>query len=148
MVMDLVAHGAMVYAALRKAIEIADKAGDLEMKAALLDVMEYNQELRQRVIDLEASKAYLTEQLALKEQLVFRDDNLYWRRTDDAGGFEGPYCPKCRDGDVKLAHMARVPASEGTTAGFRCVVCAYYARQNPNEPDPPLPRRRVTSSGV
>jgi hypothetical protein len=49
------------------------------MKAALLDVLEYNQGLRERILELEAGQAVLKEQLALREQLVVKGD-VYWRR--------------------------------------------------------------------
>lgn len=46
--------------------------------------------------------------------------NVYWRQSGP-GAPEGPFCPKCRDGEGKTARMSDRPHDDF----WRCPVCDY-----------------------
>jgi hypothetical protein len=104
------------YEAIKDAIGVADQLRNTDLRQKLADVQmegaklaEENARLRQELIDLR-------EQLQTRQDMHFRD-NVYWRRRADAE--EGPFCPKCLDGDRKAARMVDRPDDEW----WRCPVC-------------------------
>lgn len=106
------------YEALRDAVSVADQLGDTEMRKKLVAVemecvklAEDNAFLRQQLLDLR-------EKEQLRENMEFRD-NVYWQRLED-GKYEGPYCPKCRDGAQKNTRMQE----RSDDHYWRCKVCS------------------------
>lgn len=107
----------------KSAVELAKETGNPELRQALLDAQgqvqemyddllrlrEDNQELRERVADLE-------KQLAVEEELEF-NDGVYWRRTEE-GGREGPFCHPCWSERGKLE-----PLRNTRHGSFFCEVC-------------------------
>lgn len=80
-----------------------------------------NVDLRDKLAALEASRS-------MRDEMVFKNE-AYWRvRVGQPD--EGPFCPKCYDGDKKLARMT--DRGNGFTC---CVVCKHcYGKQKPFGP--------------
>jgi regulator of replication initiation timing len=105
------------YEALKDALTVADQLKNAELKQKLADVQvecaklaEENARLRQELIELR-------EQTQTRQEMEYHD-NVYWRQLP-GGKREGPFCPKCIDGDRKKARM-----SERRDDNFwRCPVC-------------------------
>ena len=107
------------YEALKDAIAAADRLRDAEMKQRLADVQvecaklaEENARLRQELIDLR-------ERERIREEMQYAD-NVYWRPSGK-GKREGPFCPKCFDGENKTARMSE----HLEDSYWRCPVCNY-----------------------
>ena len=69
--------------------------------------------LRGRIADLESAEL-------IRATMVFKNDT-YWRPLSD-GSEEGPFCPKCFDGEGKVSRMT--DRHNGFTC---CVVCNHCA---------------------
>src|SRR5712692_1561912 len=80
------------------------------LRKEMAKLAEANAHLRRRVLELEHNAKDLDAMIHLH--------NVYWLTRDD-GSEDGPFCPKCRDGDRKPARMADEP---GTDYWF-CPVC-------------------------
>jgi hypothetical protein len=66
--------------------------------------------------------------LAMRDEMAFRNE-AYWRIRAGQSD-EGPFCPKCLDGDAKTARMT--DRGNGFTC---CVVCGHcYGRARPIAP--------------
>ena len=92
------------YEAVTDAIGVADQLRNVELKQKMVDVQmeclklaEDNASLRQELIALR-------EQVKLRQVMQFKD-NAYWRDIGE-GKMEGPFCPKCLDGNNKPARMS------------------------------------------
>lgn len=92
------------YEAIKDAIIVADRLRDIELKQRLADVQvecaklaEENAKLRQELLDLR-------EQAKTRQEMYYQN-NVYWRQTAD-GKPDGPFCPKCLDGNHKAARMS------------------------------------------
>jgi len=80
--------------------EMIQKLATVQMEGAKL--AQENAELREELLTLkEAAK--------LRDVMVFHD-NVYWMTRD--GKEEGPFCPKCWDGDGKAVRMIDYPSLE------------------------------------
>jgi hypothetical protein len=106
------------YEAIKDALAAADRLRDAELKQRLADVQmecaklaEDNARLRQELIDLR-------EQSRTRQEMHYQE-NVYWRRSGQ-DKLEGPYCPKCLDGDNKAARMTDQPGVNWWT----CPVCS------------------------
>jgi hypothetical protein len=116
------------YEALKDVLTLADRLKDAELKQRLADVQmegaklaEENARLRQELIDLR-------QQVDTRQQMEFRD-NVYWRLSLQGKG-EGPFCPKCLDGDGKAARMVDAPNH------WECPVCDFTTRKPGSDPGP------------
>lgn len=92
------------YEAIKDIATVADRLRDAELKHRLADVQmegaklaEENARLRQELLDLR-------EQAKTRQEMHYRD-NVYWRQLG-GGKSEGPFCPKCLDGNGKTARMS------------------------------------------
>ena len=106
------------YEAVKDLIKIADRIRDAELKQKLADVQmegaklaEENARLRQELIDLR-------QQVQTRQEMIFRD-NVYWRHQSD-DKIEGPFCPKCLDGEGKSSRMTDLADNY-----WRCPVCSF-----------------------
>jgi ribosomal protein L37AE/L43A len=86
-----------------KAAELSDKFRNTELKELLvnarikaLEIAEENLSLREELLRLRTAAQN-------KETLVF-EYGVYWRKTESAEP-EGPFCPKCFDGDGKVVRL-------------------------------------------
>lgn len=107
------------YEAFKDLLAVADRLRDAELKHKLADVQmegarlaEENARLRQELIALQ-------EQVRTRQEMQYRD-NVYWRQAGQ-GEREGPFCPKCLDGDGKPARMS----DRADDDCWRCPVCRY-----------------------
>jgi ribosomal protein L37AE/L43A len=116
------------YEAIKDLVTVADRLRDADLKHRLADVqLEYaklaeeNVRLRQELLDL--------REHAQTRQEMHYQDNVYWRRSGQ-DKVEGPFCPKCLDGQDKPARM-----SERSGDSFwRCPVCNTAIRKPGAEP--------------
>ena len=111
------------YEAIKDAVTAAEKLRSAELKQKMADVQvecaklaEENAHLRQELIGLR-------EQAQTRQDMQYRD-NVYWRQFPD-GKQEGPFCPKCLDGDSKAARMSNRPGD----SCWRCPVCNYFIQK-------------------
>lgn len=92
------------YEAIKDAVTVADNLRDAELKHRLAAVQmegaklaEENAKLREELVDLR-------DQRKTRQEMHYQN-NAYWRQLGD-GKSEGPFCPKCLDGDGKAARMS------------------------------------------
>lgn len=87
------------YEAVKDVLSVADRLRDAELRqlanvqVECANLAEENARLRQELMDLR-------EKTRARQEMEFRD-NVYWRLSEDARK-EGPFCPKCLDGDGNL----------------------------------------------
>lgn len=112
------------YEAIKDALSVADRLRDAELKHKLADVQvecaklaEENARLRQELIDL--------RQRVQTRQEMHHQHDVYWRQSGEKR--EGPFCPKCLDGEGKAARMS----DRSDDDYWRCPVCAYLI-EKPN----------------
>jgi hypothetical protein len=105
------------YEAIKDAVTVADRLRDAELQHRLAAVQvecaklaEENSRLRQELLELR-------EQTQTRQQMEFLN-NVYWRKRED-GKSEGPFCPKCLDGEKKASRMAE----RADDNYWRCSVC-------------------------
>ena len=105
--------------AIKDALDVATRLKDAELWQRLIAVQmegvrlaEENSKLRQDLIDLR-------KQVQSRQEMAFRD-NVYWRCTTE-GKSEGPYCPKCFDGNNKFIRMT----DQQGDSFWRCTVCEF-----------------------
>jgi hypothetical protein len=111
------------YEAIKDVVTVADRLRDAELKQRLAAVQvecaklaEDNAAMRQELMELR-------QQVQIRQEMKWRE-NVYWRELD-GGKNEGPFCPKCLDGDGKVARMA--DRSDDTF--WRCAVCHSAVRK-------------------
>ncbi len=63
-----------------------------------------NSVLQEEIAGLEEENRQLRDQIKFR-QMKFGADGMYW------DGYDGPFCPKCADGDGKRARVAQNPAN-------------------------------------
>jgi len=105
------------YEAVRDALTVADRLRDSELQQRMADVQmecaklaEENARLRQELIDLR-------EQVQVHEEMHYHD-NVYWRPVG-GGKREGPFCPKCFNGNSKASRMTE----RSNADWWKCPVC-------------------------
>jgi FtsZ-binding cell division protein ZapB len=105
------------YEAFKDAVSAADKIRNAELNQKLvalqmecIKLAEDNVHLRQELLDIR-------EKQQTRETMEHRN-NAYWRKLED-GKSEGPFCPKCFDGNGKASRMAERPGDHC----WRCPVC-------------------------
>jgi hypothetical protein len=85
----------------------------MDLRAAALDLQQENLSLREQVQALEA-------QLRLREDFQW-DGVVYWAKEQD-GKRDGPFCPRCKDGNSKLARLFKLDRGQGRYL-WACSVC-------------------------
>ena len=105
------------YEAVGDALTVADRLRDSELQQRMANVQmecaklaEENARMRQELIDLRG-------QVQAREEMHYRD-NVYWRPLS-RGRSEGPFCPKCFDGNNKASRMTDPPSDDW----WKCPVC-------------------------
>jgi len=118
------------YEAVKDALAVADRLRDAELKHRLADVQmecaklaEENARLRQELIELR-------EHAQTRQEMQYQD-NVYWRQSGQ-GTREGPFCPKCLDGEGKAARMS----DRADDHCWRCPVCRYAIMKPGRDPYP------------
>jgi len=113
------------YEAIKDAVSVADRLRDADLKQKIANVQvecaklaEENAHLRQELLEFR-------EQKKVRQNMEFVE-SVYWRAND--GKREGPFCPKCLDGNERSSRMA----DRHDDHCWRCAVCGY-AIQKPGE---------------
>jgi hypothetical protein len=107
------------YEAAKDAWKALDKLKGAEGHHAMAEVLMEGAKLAEENAELRAENLVLRSAAANREAMVF-DANAYWIERE--GQREGPYCPRCQDGDSKAVRML-----EGR--GFwKCEVCKTVVR--------------------
>lgn len=104
-----------ILASIQNAVQLAERANDLDLKRALVESLERVQSLREENLALKEENAKLRGQLSLRDELKF-DSSVYWRGND------GPYCPTCYDEKGKLIRVQGAGSFRGRPR-WRCVSC-------------------------
>jgi ribosomal protein L22 len=82
---------------MKDAFTVADQLRNLELKQKLIDIqLEFSKEEEEKVAIRRELRA-LREQVRQRLIMQFKE-NVYWRDIGE-GKIEGPFCPKCLDGD-------------------------------------------------
>lgn len=84
-------------------------------------------EIKNELIDKEEDIKFLKSKLEEKATVSF-EDPFYWKITEDVK--EGPFCPKCYDGENKLS---RILDKTGYSKGsHQCSVCDKWYGEGTN----------------
>lgn len=86
----------------KRAIEIANKLGNVELKEIILDLKEDLLSKREAILQLTEKISELEVAASKKENLFFKN-NVYWMNNE--GTTEGPFCPGCRGREDKTVRM-------------------------------------------
>jgi hypothetical protein len=107
--------------------EIANKSENLDLQRKLNQLQQQIILLERQLIDKDRVLLEYERKEYQKQNLTFQD-NLYWK-IDEQDNKEGPFCPKCKDGDQKEARM--------TTSEYLyiCPVCRH-AHRHTEQPKP------------
>lgn len=101
-----------LYEVAKDAVKLARQADNVDLTQKLLDVQSQALEIQEDMAALRRENEGLRERLALRA-LELRDDGMYW------DGDDGPFCPRCADGEGKRARVGQNRAN-----GFWiCNVC-------------------------
>ena len=106
-----------VYEAVRDAISLAQKADNVDLLRKLLEVQAESLADREKIRSLSEENAELRAKLRQRDGMRFEHD-VYWRQLQGEER-EGPYCPKCMDGDGRTARLV------DRDAYWKCPVCAH-----------------------
>ena len=104
------------YQAVKDAVTAANKLQDADLIQRLATVQVECAALAEENARLREERNELRATLTARAEMVF-DQNVYWWGRDK--NREGPYCPKCWDGDGKTARLAARPDDHY----WRCSVC-------------------------
>src|SRR5437870_8782218 len=86
-----------------KAVEVSDKLKDVELKELLVKARLEAVSLADENVRLRKENLELREASRDREEMYF-EDNYWWRKRAD-GSREGPFCPRCWEGNQKPVRM-------------------------------------------
>jgi len=89
----------------------------LEAKGQGVGLLEQNAHLRSELQSLKA-------RIETRESMIFRD-NAYWKKLG-GGAEEGPFCPKCLDGQDQRSARMKVRTDDSV---WRCPVCDCWVEK-------------------
>lgn len=92
------------YEAIKDALTVADNFKNADLIRRLVDVQMEGAKLAEENGRLRQELADLREQARTRQQMQY-ENNVYWRQTTE-GKREGPFCPKCLDGNNKPSRMS------------------------------------------
>jgi len=101
----------------KQVADIAMKLGNIELSKRILDLQQEIIELTHQNWELKNDKKELEEKLQVKAKMSFKAP--FWYMEGDSV----PYCPKCYEGDQKLAHLQFIPEDESCRSYQLCHVC-------------------------
>lgn len=113
------------YDAAKKAIEIADRMGDVELKAAILELKEKLLAQKEENFQLKEKVSELEKRQKSQGSLVF-ERNLWWEVDGD--NKIGPYCSACYGDKEKLVRMAT------SDEYWMCPVCKHLEQHTKSSP--------------
>jgi hypothetical protein len=107
------------YTALKDAFTIGGRLRDADLEHKLVKVQSECLKLSEENGQLKQEITELKKQLQVRGEMKYHL-NVYWKSSEDGSKDEGPFCPKCFDGDRKLARLAERPED----SYWRCHVCS------------------------
>jgi hypothetical protein len=138
---SMAAAGISIFNALKKTIEWlrnwAKKSGDAELVAMVSEAQSQFMEAQGVLMELQQKVSELNSEVSKLRELgdLVYHDGCYWEKKGD--GWEGPFCPACKDGKEKKVRMGfptntqNVPSKEPY-----CPVCQHYG--SVLDPKPPM----------
>lgn len=93
-----------LYEAIKDALTVADHFKNADLIRRLVDVQMEGAKLAEENARLRQELADLREQAKIRQEMRYQS-NVYWRQLGE-GKSEGPFCPKCLDGNGKAARMS------------------------------------------
>jgi hypothetical protein len=96
--------------------ELIRKYNDIELMRRIVELEVGIAELQRDRITLEGKVAELSQELATKKAMQFRQP-YFWQQGDEI-----PFCPKCWEGSGKAVHLS-TPYQMAGGIGRRCVNC-------------------------
>jgi len=120
----------------QKAFAIAKTLNNADLLVALAELKSDYADRVTEIAELKQRIRTLEDRLSAGITMLFRE-NVYWRQIEGSGE-EGPYCPKCWDGERKPVRMLQ------REDDFRwwCSVCVLaIQRPGMEPPEPPEPRQ-------
>jgi len=116
---------------IKEVVKLVQSIDNIDLYRKILDLQAEVTGLVQDKLQLAQQVQDLTDKLAIKGSLEFRDEG-YWRKCDD-GKEDGPFCTACWDSDKKLVRSLLVRGVYG------CPVCGSIRAK----PGVPLPTRTL-----
>lgn len=108
-----------VYEMLKDAAKLAQRADNVELMRKLLDAQAESLADRERIRTLTEENSELNARLRLQGEMRWNGEyHAYYRYVQNAEP-DGPFCPRCWDGDGKPVRLAEWSASPW----WKCVVC-------------------------
>lgn len=114
------------YDNIKDAINIVQKAGNLELYKMLLDLqkdandlLEENRLLKEKIRSIENIKD-------MNQNLIFTN-NCYYRKSENEK-IDGPFCSTCWDNHNKLIRMTEVP--DLSYKSYICNLCKYFTQMD------------------
>ena len=101
---------------LKTVVELARAIDNTELHRELLSLQAETLELYERSAALEKENERLRRTLDLRELMQF-DKNVYW--LEEEGELEGPFCPRCCDGEYALRRMVHFEQQQA----WACPTC-------------------------
>ena len=92
------------YEAFKDMVTVADRLRDAELKQRLAAVQVEDAKLAEETAALRQELTDLRGWAQARKEMQYRD-NVYWRSTGE-GQTEGPFCPKCLDGNHRATRMS------------------------------------------
>ena len=112
--------GALEY--IKAALDVAKKAGQVELQSQLMDAREEFNALREENVSLKEQITQLKEELRRAAGAVFFREPWYFTKDDD-GKEDGPSCPHCYDTKNLLVRAPKFNSQFGTT--YECHACKF-----------------------
>ncbi|NBI08079.1 hypothetical protein [Senegalia massiliensis] len=113
-----------VYDALKDAVNIAQKADNVELYRALLDVQKESLDLLEENKNLKEKIKELKDNTEISKSLIFKNNSYY--KKDDIE-YKEPYCSNCWDNNQKLIRMHLRNIYPGTLTAI-CNTCKTSTR--------------------
>ncbi|MCF6466361.1 hypothetical protein [Clostridium sp. Cult2] len=113
-----------IYDAIKDAVNIAQKADNIELYRILLDVQKQSSDLLEENNSLKKQIDKLIDDSHIDKTLIFKH-NCYYKEDDK--NFEKPFCTNCWDNNRKLIRMHIYDSSIGAIVQCNtCKVDFYY----------------------
>src|SRR5687768_16683043 len=93
------------YTAVKDALTVAGRLKGAELENKVIKVQGECSKLSEENAKLKQEITELKKQLRVRGEMKYIQ-NVYWKSSEDGSKDEGPFCPKCFDGDGRTARLA------------------------------------------
>ena len=105
------------YEALKDAVLIAKKAGNIELQGKLLDLQQEMQDMQQENSNLKADNEKLLAMINKDRNMKYDyEEHVFYEYAEDETK-EGPYCPTCWQKDKLAVHL------QPWSLDLKCSIC-------------------------